>query len=233
MQHSNKSNDKISFNTVVAGLDGNQDFFILTYCNYWFANNTIHMIIHYLLPPNRCVVFPCALSPAPFPHLQCLYCVAGIFVVLQTAGFEGEVTEESWCELSRFAFVDIKALSLFVLTLQYIFIAYLCSLPKTAAASHTWSKQEALCRSLRHQYWGWPPTTSKRFDLAHPHGDCVKLVLKPATAEMMRARPTMAVRARKRMWAFLGVGLMAGWQEEDGFHLMVEIEVIAFLVDVS
>jgi hypothetical protein len=49
----------------------------------------------------------------------------------------------------------------------------------------------------------------KRFDLAHPHGDCVKLVLKPATAEMMRARPTMAVRARKRMWAFSGVGLMA------------------------
>ena len=74
MQHSNKSNDKISFNTV-AVLDGNQDFFILTYCNYWFANNTIHMIIHYLLPPNRCVVFPCALSPPvssfAMPMLRC------------------------------------------------------------------------------------------------------------------------------------------------------------------
>ena len=182
--------------------------------------------------------------------------------------------------ISRFAFVDIKALSLFVLTLQpekdaqrlllynrepgrwgvrgglwyqsrplhvrwlnrwVVFNAQIkidtsslltsALFQKTAAASHTWSKREALCRSSRHQYWGRPPTTSKRFDLAHPHGDCVKLVLKPATAEMMRARPTMAVRARKRMWAFSGVGLMAGWQEKDGFHLMVEIEVIVFLVD--
>jgi hypothetical protein len=50
---------------------------------------------------------------------------------------------------------------------------------------------------------------AKCFDLAHPHDDCVKLVLKPATAEMMRARPTMAVRARKRIRAFSDVGLMA------------------------
>ncbi len=52
------------------------------------------MIIHYLLPPKRCVVFPCALSPPvssfAMPMLRC-----GIFVALQTAGFEGEVTEES------------------------------------------------------------------------------------------------------------------------------------------
>jgi hypothetical protein len=62
--------------------------------------------------------------------------------------------------------------------------------------------------------------TLKCFNLANLHvGDCVKLVLKPAAAEVMRAHLTMVVGARKRMRAFLGVSLMAGM-------IMVEIEVI-------
>jgi hypothetical protein len=35
-------------------------------------------------------------------------------------------------------------------------------------------------------------------------------MLKSVTAEVMRAQPTMAVGARRRMRAFSGVGLMAG-----------------------
>jgi hypothetical protein len=70
---------------------------------------------------------------------------------------------------------------------------------------------------------------SKCFNLANLHvGDCVELVLKPAAAEVMRARLTMVVGARKRMRmrAFSGVSLMAGMRGGHGFHLMVEIEVI-------
>lgn len=63
MHYSSKSIDKISFNTVAATCDGNQDFFILTIAiTDLQIIQLIHMIICYS-PPTETGLFHCALSP--------------------------------------------------------------------------------------------------------------------------------------------------------------------------
>ena len=48
--------------------------------------------------------------------------------------------------------------------------------------------------------------------------------MKAAARAMMRAWQMMAVNALKRLRPFRGVGLMAVFEREGGFHLMVEFE---------